>query len=57
MTTITPRTTKNGPDAEECGNPLDVHVEVYVSTVNQETIRVRCWCEIGRTHTYEEAVA
>lgn len=60
--TTTPETatqTQAGADTrtEELGSPLDVHVEVFVSTLTHEEIRLRCWCEIGRTHTYEEAVA
>lgn len=43
-------------ETEELGNPLDFHVEVYESTLTHEQIQVRCWCPIGRTHTYAEAV-
>ncbi|WP_290471482.1 MULTISPECIES: hypothetical protein [unclassified Leifsonia] len=44
-------------DTEELGNPLDFHAEVYESTLTHEEILVGCWCPIGRTHTYAEAVA
>ncbi|ERK71327.1 hypothetical protein [Leifsonia aquatica] len=52
------KTATTGPTTaeEELGNPLDFHVEVYESTLTHEEILVGCWCPIGRTHTYAEAV-
>ncbi|GIT78704.1 hypothetical protein LLS1_03730 [Leifsonia sp. LS1] len=47
----------NVTDDVEVGSALDFHAEVYTSTTTHDPIRVGCWCPIGRTHTYEEAVA
>ncbi|MFF2051075.1 hypothetical protein ACFVU2_05680 [Leifsonia sp. NPDC058194] len=56
--TTTPTTGERSEDEiEELGNPLDFHAEVYESRLTHEPIKVGCWCSIGRTHTYEEAVA
>jgi hypothetical protein len=54
---MTNATTPNRTESEEVGSALDFHAEVYESTTTHDEIRVGCWCSIGRTHTYAEAVA
>jgi hypothetical protein len=42
------------PAAADPGtSQLDFHAEIFRSSTTDAPILVGCWCEIGRTHTYE----